>query len=154
MSESPLRFPNRPTHPLLLRSQEALAMSQRQIGEALGVSQRTVSRWYARGPGLTIAQLHTLARLVHPRDPDLAADLAAAASETLESLGIVAPKEVVPSHLVVDSVVCAAADSLGVAPGPVRHALHAAFKRARALGLRMEDVEAALAPSGKPDAPG
>jgi hypothetical protein len=153
-------FPNQPTDVLLARAHMALGMSQGQLGGALGVSRRTVSRWYKRGALLGMSQLHALARLVHARDPQLAAEIAWTASETLESLGIVAPPPPpspppaappppppLPTNLVVDAVVCAAAESLGMAPTAVRAALFAAFKRTRELRLRLEDVEAALAPA-------
>jgi hypothetical protein len=49
--------------------------------------------------------------------------------------------------LLVDAVVCAAADVLEVAPVTLRGALLAAFRRARELRLSAEDVEVALAPA-------
>jgi hypothetical protein len=45
----------------------------------------------------------------------------------------------------VDAVVCVAADALAATPATVRDALHAAFRRARELGLSLQDVEDALA---------
>jgi hypothetical protein len=48
-----------------------------------------------------------------------------------------------PPHLV-DTVVCAAAEALGVPPPAVRPALLAAFQRAREVGLTTEDVEQAI----------
>jgi hypothetical protein len=69
----------------------------------------------------------------------LAAELAAAAGQTLESLGIVKPAPPpappplppMPRHLSADAVVCVAAEGMGLAPGAVRGALVAAFRRAR-----------------------
>jgi hypothetical protein len=92
-----------------------------------------------------------LATLVFPRDRAIAEELAAAAGHTLESLGleaaavVAAPPPPPPSRLVVDAVVCVAADALGATPATVRGALHAAFRRARELGLSLQDVEDALA---------
>jgi hypothetical protein len=43
-----------------------------------------------------------------------------------------------------DAVVCAAAEALNVPPPAVRPALLAAFRRAREVGLRLEDVERVL----------
>jgi transcriptional regulator with XRE-family HTH domain len=150
MPRHPVLFPNRPADTLVARAHRALGMSQRQLGDALGVSERTISRGYSRGFVVTIAHLHTLARLVHPRDPALADELAHAASTTLEELGIVAPSPPapapVPLALALDSVVCAAADAFGSSPAAARTALHAALKRARELGVRMEELEGALAP--------
>ena len=94
-------------------------------------------------------QLAKLAAAVFPRDPQLAAQLAQAAGATLQQLGLVpaspapAPPMAKPPHLV-DTVVCAAAEALGVPPPAVRPALLAAFQRAREVGLTTEDVEQAI----------
>jgi hypothetical protein len=50
-----------------------------------------------------------------------------------------------PAALVVQAVVCAAADALHAPPSTVRAALLAAFRMARELRLDVEDVETALA---------
>lgn len=142
---------------LFARAHFALAMTHGKLGEALGVSERTVSRWHQRGPSLSERQFAALARLVYPRDPALAAALAREAKESLESLGIVAPPPVAPPPspqqgalpvtAVIDAVVCAAAEALDLPPGPVRSAVRAAFRRARELRLTVEDVDSALAPA-------
>jgi transcriptional regulator with XRE-family HTH domain len=143
-------FPNRPTGALVARAQARLGMTHRQFGEALGASERTATRWAAGRSSVGVPKLRTLARLVHPRDPALAAELAEATSATLESLGIVAPPAPAPAppaadaSVLVDVVVCAAADALSMAPSAVRGALLAAFARARELGLSVEDVEKAI----------
>jgi hypothetical protein len=49
-----------------------------------------------------------------------------------------------PRHLVADAVVCAGADAVDTTPGAVRAILLAAFRRARELGLGVEEVEKAL----------
>jgi hypothetical protein len=90
--------------------------------------------------------------MVFPRDPALAAQLAAAASATLIELGLVpvqAPPPPPPTRLIVQAVVCVAVDELAATPETVRRALHAAFKCARELNLSLADVENAL----KPEAP-
>jgi transcriptional regulator with XRE-family HTH domain len=136
----------------MMRARELLRMTQGEFGEALGVSKRTAHRWEAAGGQPSLSQVVTAARLVHPLDATLAAELAAAASETLESLGLVqratppAPAPPLPSRVVVQAVVCAAAEALGVAPGAVRGAVLAAFTCARELRLSVEEVEGALAP--------
>ena len=125
--------PNRPTGQLASKAARALGMSQREFGDLLGVSRRTAARYMWGDNTLSVSNLHKLARLIHPRDPALAAELAEAASETLESLGIV--KAVVPSKpLIADAVVCVAAEALDASPRAVRAAIHAAFKRARGWG--------------------
>jgi hypothetical protein len=46
----------------------------------------------------------------------------------------------------VESIVCAAADTMQTPPAAVREVLRAAFARAHALGLTVEEVDAALSP--------
>jgi len=143
-------------------------MTHEAFGAALGVSKRTAARWAAGSSSLSVPQVRDLACLVYPKDPELATELASAASATLESLGLVAPPAPVvvapeppapvvvvpppppappplPTALVVDAVVCAAADATQVTPSAVRATLLAAFRRARELRLTVEDVETALA---------
>jgi len=155
-------FPNRPTSALLARAQRALGMTHRQFGDVLGASERTSLRWARGSASVGIVELQKLAALVHPRDPQLARELAEASNATLESLEIVAPppppsppvpppqpaapeKAPLAPHLVADLVVCAAADAIGSAPGVARVALRAAFKRAKEMGVSVAEVERALA---------
>jgi transcriptional regulator with XRE-family HTH domain len=150
---------NRPVVALLARARHALGMTQQQFGLALGVSHRTASRWEAGQSTPIPSQVSKLAVTVYPKDAKLAEELAAAASETLESLGVVAPLAPQPSlppplaplptALLVDSVVCVAADALQAAPITLRGALLAAFRRARELRLTVDDVEKALATPAK-----
>jgi transcriptional regulator with XRE-family HTH domain len=152
-------FPNQPTVGLVARAQRALGMTHRQFGEALGASERTSLRWIAGRSSVTVEHLRTLARLVYPSNPALAASLAEASSETLESLGIVPPspppRPALPAHLVGDHLVCAAAEAFGGTPSAARAALHAAFARALEMGLSLEEVANALAASApvRPPAP-
>jgi hypothetical protein len=168
MSKYSATSPNRPVGPLVARAQRTLGLTHERFGKALAMSKRTAARWSSRGATPTMRQLHTLARLVHPRDAELAEEIASAASETLESLGIVAPPPPpeppppppapppppppappLPVTSVVEAVVCAAADALNAPPSSVRAALFAAFQRARELRLSVEDVEGALRPAAK-----
>jgi transcriptional regulator with XRE-family HTH domain len=153
-------FLNRPITPLLISARRALGLSQVQVSRELGVSHRTVARWERGQATIDVVRACRLARLVFPRDASLAAELASAASESLESLGLVATPQAPPPPplpLVIDAVVCVAADALGAVPSTVRPALHAAFRRARELGLSLDDVEKALAPAAtkgsKPSGP-
>jgi transcriptional regulator with XRE-family HTH domain len=143
---------------LLVHAGHALGMSQGDIALLLGVSRRTVSRWTGHGATLGPDQVATLARAVHPKDPQLAAHIAAHGGATLESLGIgqPAPKEALQpkpediesvARTLVDAVVCAAAEALDASPRAVRPALLAAFTRARELGLSLETAERTLAAS-------
>jgi transcriptional regulator with XRE-family HTH domain len=145
-------FLNRDVTALVIRARISARLSQAQLGAALGLSKRTMGRVERRQSRLAVSEVIALARLTHPHDLDLARELAAAASETPESLGLTTsnPMLTLPTKLVVDAVVCAAAEALAIAPGPVRLALHAAFKRAREMRLTLEDVEAALAPPAPP----
>jgi DNA-binding XRE family transcriptional regulator len=140
---------NRPIAALIGQARRTLGVSQRELGELLGASRRTAARWEWGHSELSVSNACDLARRVHPHDPALASELAAAASQTLESLGLLVSTPP-PRALVVDAVVCVAAEVLGMAPGAVRGALHAAFKRTRELQLSLEDVEAALAPAPAP----
>jgi len=49
--------------------------------------------------------------------------------------------------VLLDSVVCAAAEAMGVAPQAARPAVLAAFARAKEAGMTMEGVIAGLAPA-------
>jgi len=137
---------------LLLRTGITLGMPHREIAQLLGVSRRSVSRWSKDGTFMTVEHGVTLAKLVHERDPSLAAELAALAGETLVTLGLEAPPAapktpvapaVAPAKLV-DAVVCAAAEAMDVSPRAIRPALLAALRSAREVGLTMESLEALL----------
>lgn len=161
---APATLPNRSTHSLVVRAHLALGMTHRQFGEALGSSERTSLRWTRGSASITVSQLRKLAALMYPRDATLAEEVANAASETLESLGIVAPPPPAPQvapaapaplapaaperlapHLIADLVVCAAADALGAVPATTRAGLIAAFARAAELKLSVAEVLEALA---------
>jgi hypothetical protein len=136
---------------LHLEARRVLVLGQRTLGERLGVSARTVQRWDAGESVPATFHWHEMARAVHPIDPGLAGRLAEVGGSSLAALGLAEPPTAVPSgahdlrHLA-DGVVCAAAESIDLSPRIVRTALLAAFRRARAMNLTMEDVESALAP--------
>ena len=138
---------------LFVHAQLALGEPNRTFGPMLGSSQRTAERWSAGRSSPSRSQYVTLVGLVYPKDAALAAELAAALHETLESLGVVAPKPPSPAlppctHAIselADAVVCAAAESIDLSPRLLRTALRAAFTRARALALTVEQMEQALA---------
>jgi transcriptional regulator with XRE-family HTH domain len=144
----------------------ALGLSQRELGAQLGSSLRTAQRWATGRAQPSADQLKKLAALVHPRNPTLAAEIAAAVHETLESLGLVLPPsppepvvvvepvvkgppetpgDLVP--LLVEAVVAAAAEALDQMPRVVRPAVTAAFVRAQAARLSVADVVAVLDPA-------
>jgi DNA-binding XRE family transcriptional regulator len=156
---------NRTVAPLMGRARNVLGLTQKSLGEALDASQRTAHRWETGKATPTVSTIRHLAQLVFPHDPALATELAGAASATLADLGLVRPAAhppapslpqpapppppappPLPVRLVVQAVVCVAADELVAAPSTVRRALQAAFRCARELGLSVEDVEKALGP--------
>ena len=163
-------FPDRDATALVIEAQRVLGHTQEQLGKMLGLSRRTVSRWGNHTSGPTPEHLHALARAVHPLDPALAAKLARAGGETLERLGIArpapaaappvtaavaaAPRPFPPTRLVVESVVCAAAETMQASPSAVRGVLRAAFTRARGLGLTVEEMDDALAEPARKKPPG
>jgi hypothetical protein len=142
-------------------------VTQAELGEKLGVSKRTAQRYSDKG--VPPHYLKELARLVHPFDVALAAEIAGSMGHTLESLGVVAPPAPAPPPVVVveapppppppppplpppppppdgivDAVVCAAAEAMEMMPRDVRPGLLAAFKRAREIGVTVDMVERVL----------
>src|SRR5258708_1441904 len=141
----------RPLAQLVTAAHDALPVGSDALASKLDSSKRTLQRWKAGESRPAADQLAKLACLVHPTHAPLASEIAAAAGETLVGLGLGKPPapplstaRPMPRHLVVDAVVCAAAEATDVAPGGVRTILLAAFKRARELGLSTEEVHDAL----------
>lgn len=136
---------------LVLQAQEALGMSLSSVGKVMGLSRRTMSRWMRdRGTSMYPSRAEALARAVHPRDADLAARIAAAGGLTLAHLGLKTTAETTleqTASMRVDAVVCAAAETLDASPRAVRPALLAALRRAREVGLSLDQLEAWLAAS-------
>jgi transcriptional regulator with XRE-family HTH domain len=135
---------------LAIEARRALDLSREEFGNLLHWSKRTVARWEGGQSDLDAADLVELARHVYPRDAALAEEIALAGGATLERLGIVpppalpAPQPPFPGNVLVDSVLCAAADALKAVPETVRAAVLASFRRARELRMTVEDVEKAL----------
>jgi hypothetical protein len=126
-------------------------MSQSELGPALGWSHRTAVRWESGRSSPTPGALVKLASLVLQKDVELAAEVAAAAGQTLESLGLVAapapqpaPAPRVSVDVLADAVVCAAADVTDLSSRTLRPILHAAVARARALDLTLDELEESL----------
>jgi DNA-binding transcriptional regulator YdaS (Cro superfamily) len=139
------------TSALYVRTMRVLGLSHKGAAELLGISPRTSQRWITGGGTIEPARLHTLAVAVHPKDPELAAELAYLGRTTLEALGLVAQPGAEAAQAprlqaedVIDSVVCAASEAIGVMPAAVRPGLLAACQRARKLGLDLPAMEAAL----------
>ena len=148
---------------LLGRARRALSLTQGEMGKLLGTSRKTAGRWEWGEAIPSANEIRHLAGAVHPHDRGLAAQLAEQAGETLLSLKLEAPppapaappppapppRPQAPIPLMVESVVCAAAEAQGVLPAEVRGVLRAAFQRARAMSLTVEEVDDAL----RPDSP-
>ena len=159
--------PGRGATLLVIKAQDSLALTQEGLARLVGSSRRTMTRWWSGQSGPSVSQLQVLARAVHPRDPGLAAKLAEEGGATLEALGLARPasptatlltpavagRPFPPVRLVVDAVVCAAAEAMQAPPGPIRDVLRAAITRARVLGLTLEEMDEALSspPSPAPE---
>jgi transcriptional regulator with XRE-family HTH domain len=145
----PLVIPQAAT--LLTKTCNRLGLTQRDLGDRLGVSMRTVGRWVAGKSNPGTSNIIHLAKLAHPQDPELAAELAVEAGTTLAALGLEKPRPAParppraypPVALVVDSVVHAAGEAQRK-DQPMRDVVRAAFDRARGLGLSIDEVCAAL----------
>jgi transcriptional regulator with XRE-family HTH domain len=146
--------PKMPLGHLLSNARRLLGMSQAQFGPALGASHRTAVRWDAGKSYPGEGSFRTLARLLAPLDRGLAAEAAANIGETLVDLGIVEPPPVEtappprsPPEDLVDALLCAAANQAGAVPETMRPVLYAVFRRAREVGLSVDEVERVLAPA-------
>jgi hypothetical protein len=143
----------------------ALRVSNVDLAKLLGCSRRTIQRWLGGESSIMDTTLVDLARLVFPRDPALAEEMAHNAGVTLVNAGIVppppppeppappAPLAAAPPRPLAQlahAVVCVAAETMNLSPKELRPTLHAAFKCARELGLAVEEVEQGLAPRPSP----
>jgi DNA-binding XRE family transcriptional regulator len=156
---------------IMVLARQKLGLMQHEMAAAVGTSLRTLSRWEGGSTYPADFHLHKVAALLHPVDPALAREAAAAGGRTLEQLGIVKPPPspppapppvpaiqppALPARLLVDAVVCAVAAALeaeGGAPVPLaraRTAVAAAFLSARDLRLGIDEVAAAVAPPRGP----
>lgn len=136
-----------PSSTLVVQSRMALGLSQREFGDLVGRSERTIQRWEDRGVAFIPWEVETLARALHPVRPDLAAQVAAMGDTSLQQLGLAtassagAPTSTAAS---IEAVVGAAAQVLGVSPDTIRPAIAAAFAKARDAGLDVAVVAQGL----------
>lgn len=140
----------RPNGALIIEARRTLALNRDEFGALFGASKRTVARWEAGESSVSGEVLFPLARQVYPRSANLAEEIALAGGATLEKLGVVVPPPApvappLPAHVLVDAIVCAAADALKAVPETVRASVPASFRRARELRMTVEEVEKALA---------
>jgi DNA-binding XRE family transcriptional regulator len=144
----PMPRPKRRMAAVLMEARRVLGMSQRALGAAVEASHRTAGRWERGQSWPADFQLQELAKLLHPHDRALAAEVAHHASETLESLGLEAP-QAPREDLSVDAVLLAAVEHCGVTPAVARTWLYAIFKRAHDVGMTMEAAERGFRPAAK-----
>jgi transcriptional regulator with XRE-family HTH domain len=140
---------------LLFRARNALGMSREEVGRAMGVSFRTVVRWEGGHTMVDGPSFLELVPRLYPIDAKLAGEIAIACGARLAEMGLGPEAEAaaaITPPLLVDSVVCAAADALECAPAAARRAVLAAFRRARELRMTVDAVEKALAPPPARDA--
>jgi hypothetical protein len=121
---------------------EAGVWSDGDLATLLGCSRRTIQR-NSDTAGLSRDEHYgILIRAAHPKNPELAAQLARARHTTLEELGLERPAPppdpTRPEHA--DSVVYAAADVLQLPPSAVRPAIAAAFAKAREHGVTIDGL--------------
>lgn len=154
-----------------MRAKSLLGLDNRGLATLFDVSLRTVERLVAGRSPVYDDMLRRLAAAVYPKDPALAARLAAEADETLEGLGIVAPARApapavdppapiappaaaAPSPAIravlVESVVAAAAEALDASPRVARPVLLAAAERADVAHVTIADLLEVLRPPPAP----
>ena len=145
---------------LLALAQRALGILGVELADRVGVHPKTVMRWHAGRSSVSAAALGKLAVDVFPKDPALARRIHAYAAEELAFPGLVPPPPLpddpstavaaVPASFRAESVVFAACDAMDASPRAIRPALLAALRRAREVGITMDDLERELAPAAKP----
>jgi transcriptional regulator with XRE-family HTH domain len=143
------------TAELLVEAQNALGVSQGQLGDMLGLSRQTIWRYQTAQSNPLGSSLEDLARRVRAIDAGLASRLAGAGTGARKTgFRVAMPARLASTgrgrletetRLMADAIVCAAAEALDASPRTVRRALLAAFARARDTGLALDAIETALA---------
>jgi len=143
----------------------ALHLTQKELASLAGTSLRTVRRWEARRSHPAAFEIHRLVDAVRPRNPALASELDELAPRpapppTLAPQPLAPPgpppqpvPPPVPATVLLDSVVCAAAEAMTLAPQTLRPALVAAFARAKEAGLTLDAMIEGLTPRPRTRAP-
>ena len=152
---------------LVRAARYALMMTQLEFGQALGTSMRTAKRW-EQGTSHPGRRLHEMVARLAPVDRALAQEIVDAAVPLFKSLDwplpqlppaepaagatsgpppapVPAPSQATAQALG-DAVLCAVAEASDLPPRALRPLLYAAFERARALGLTVEQLEQAFKP--------
>jgi hypothetical protein len=143
-----------PNHNQLIgQAYKELGFIQKDLPDFFGVSLRTVQRY---GHTYGISSFRDYAKLVqalYPRNPALAAQIAAMVGKSLSDLGVQLPPPPDPAPLPppratlvhAEAVLCAAADAVGLVPRDVRPIVAAIFSRVRALDVDLPSLTALLA---------
>jgi hypothetical protein len=157
----------------LVETRLALRLNQGELADLFGVAKRTIQRWESRGATVIPETVATLVLAVHPKDRALAGRIAQHGGTSLRELGLEKPPEPppapppppppppplppplppLPTATLVDSIVCVAADAIGVLPRAIRPALAAAFARAREVRLDVAAVADSLTGADAPPKP-
>lgn len=142
---------------LVARVRATLVLSQAELAARIGSSRRTVQRWEAERSTPAPWELQRMADHVRSLDAELAAQLdalaprpAAVAPPPVAVEPPAPPPPPIPMPVLVDSVVCAAAEAMSVTPQAIRPAVLAAFGRALDARLSAQDVVGVLAPPPPP----
>jgi DNA-binding XRE family transcriptional regulator len=141
----------RPIPLLLVLARERLSLNQQELAALAGSSLRTVQRWENNRSEPSPWNYHRVADALRELDPELAAEIdeLAPAPEPPPPPPLPPPPPIADAILV-DAVVCAAAEAMSMIPQAVRPAILAAFTRARDARLTTEAVVAVLAPAEAP----
>jgi transcriptional regulator with XRE-family HTH domain len=124
---------------LWVRVQIALALTQRQLADLVGVERRTIQRWQSRGGLAGTTELLKVAVALDATTPELAAEVRAIASQD--------PTRPTESH-VIAAIVGAAAAAVGMSDEAVKPAVEAAFRAAKAHGASVHGMVLALTVEG------
>jgi transcriptional regulator with XRE-family HTH domain len=159
----PVIIPGPDVAKYVVLAQQALGISQEELGKELGVARRTMLRWMGGQTTPSTDALQKLACMVHPRDPGLAERFAAEGGTTLEALGLVVARPAPaplpaalepprtparpfpPVRLMLNAILFASTEASKASSGDVRTVLAAAFECTCGLGLTVEEVADALA---------
>jgi transcriptional regulator with XRE-family HTH domain len=144
---------------LLGQARRQLTMTQSKLADLCGISLRTVQRWDTKRSRPSAPMIHAIVDALEAVDPELGAELEMWAPRPKPAAPPPPPLQVVlpapevasppheavplpriPARVLVDSVICAAADAVAMLPDAVRPAILAAFARAEEAGLAMADV--------------
>lgn len=162
----------RPIPLLLVLARERLSLNQQELAALAGSSLRTVQRWENNRSEPSPWNYHRVADALRELDPELAAEIDELAPRPappaplviVSAMPTIPPPPLTPAPpapappppppiadaILVDAVVCAAAEAMSMIPQAVRPAILAAFTRARDARLTTEAVVAVLAPAEAP----